>query len=59
MGCGQTKLEDPDFEKGTMDLEVFKFLQLINSRLDLRKYQYTLNEGQDNLSNFLKVMNSN
>lgn len=41
-----------------MDLEVFKFLQLINNRLDLKKYQYTLNDGQDNLSNFLTVMNS-
>lgn len=42
-----------------MDLEVFKFLQLINNRLDLRKYQYTLKDGQqDNLSNFLTVMNS-
>ena len=60
MGCGQTKekQDDLDFEKGTMDLEVFKFLQLINNRLDLRKYQYTLKDGQDNLSNFLTVMNS-
>lgn len=60
MGCGQTKekQDDLDFEKGTMDLEVFKFLQLINNRLDLKKYQYTLNDGQDNLSNFLTVMNS-
>lgn len=61
MGCGQTKerQDELDFEKGTIDLEVFKFLQLINNRLDLKKYQYTLKEGQDNLSNFLTVMNSN
>lgn len=47
MGCGQTKekQDDLDFEKGTMDLEVFKFLQLINNRLDLRKYQYSLKDG--------------
>ena len=60
MGCGQTKekSDELDFEKGTMDLEVFKFLQLINNRLDLRKYQYSLKDGQDNLGNFLTVMNS-
>ena len=60
MGCAQTKEREDDlvFEKGTMDLEVFKFLQLLNNRLDLRKYQYTINDDQDNLSNFLNVMNS-
>ena len=60
MGCGCSKSEqiEMDFEKGTIDPEVFKFLKYLGNNLNLEKYQYRLNDGQDNLYNFLQIMNS-
>lgn len=57
MGCGQTKekQDDVNFMNVPIEQEVFKFLQLINDKFYLDKYQC---QQDNNLNNFLTVMNS-
>ena len=57
-GCSKSKQLDLEFEKGLIDQEVFKFLKHLSNPISLDKYQYRLNDGQDNLNKFLTIMNS-
>lgn len=56
---GNTCCGPQTFEKGTLDLEVFKFQEMLSKKPDLKKYQHKLSDKQNNLQNMAECLRSN